>query len=54
MAGAIPGSAGCTDFGGGIFGNSLTDELLQDIQPLDLQPGAQGEDYFVIRIVPPT
>ena len=30
--GAIPGSAGCVDFGGGIFGNSLTDELLQDIR----------------------
>jgi len=30
--GQIPGSAGCIDFGGGIFGNSLTDELLQDIR----------------------
>ncbi len=30
--GQIPGSAGCVDFGGGIFGSSLTDELLQDIR----------------------
>jgi hypothetical protein len=30
--GSIPGSAGCIDFGGGIFGNALSDELLQDIR----------------------
>ena len=30
--GAIPGSAGCVDFGGGIFGNALTNKLLQDIR----------------------
>ena len=29
--GSLPGSAGCIDFGGGIFGNSQTDQLLRDI-----------------------
>src|SRR5207302_2472155 len=30
--GMIPGSRGCIDFGGGIFGSPLTDQLLQDIR----------------------
>jgi hypothetical protein len=29
--GALPGSAGCIDIGGGLFGNSTTDQLLNDI-----------------------
>jgi len=29
--GSYPGSAGCIDVGGGIFGNDLTDQLLKDL-----------------------
>ncbi|MEX2500550.1 MAG: RHS repeat-associated core domain-containing protein [Wenzhouxiangellaceae bacterium] len=29
--GRFPGSAGCIDFGGGIFGNDITDQLLSDL-----------------------
>ena len=29
--GFIKGSAGCIDVGGGVFGNSLTDQLMRDI-----------------------
>lgn len=29
--GSIPGSAGCVDFGGGLFGNQDSDRLLRDI-----------------------
>jgi RHS repeat-associated protein len=30
--GMLPGSAGCVDVGGGVFGNSLTDRLKNDIR----------------------
>lgn len=29
--GKFPGSKGCVDVGGGIFGNTLTDQLLKDL-----------------------
>lgn len=29
--GSVPGSAGCIDIGGGLFGNSVTDRVLKDI-----------------------
>jgi len=29
--GVYPGSAGCIDYGGGLYGNSLTDQVLRDI-----------------------
>jgi hypothetical protein len=29
--GSLPGSAGCIDVGGGVFGNAETDQLLNDI-----------------------
>ena len=29
--GMSPGSAGCVDIGGGLFGNAITDKVLQDI-----------------------
>jgi hypothetical protein len=29
--GKLPGSAGCIDFGGGVFGSDATNQLLRDL-----------------------